>query len=108
MKIKQEKKFLLKIKENCVSGDVAKIMDQFPIPSEAIFFLGKPIDYVGFTDTESKTKCKVHIIEVKSGRSQLSAHQRNIRDAVKAGRVEWHEVRVAGNAKREAEEEVVA
>tara|TARA_R110002167_G_scaffold117712_1_gene293832 strand:- start:31 stop:483 length:453 start_codon:yes stop_codon:yes gene_type:complete len=83
-------------------------MDQFPIPSEAINFLGKPIDYVGFTDTESKTKCKVHIIEVKSGRSQLSAHQRNIRDAVKAGRVEWHEVRVAGNAKREEEVEIVA
>jgi predicted Holliday junction resolvase-like endonuclease len=78
-------------------------MDHFPIPAEAINFLGKPIDYVGFTDTEDKLKCKVHIIEVKSGKSQLSAHQRNIRDAVRAGRVEWHEVRVKGNAKREQE-----
>lgn len=76
-------------------------MDEFPIPAEAINFLGKPIDYVGFTDTHDAENCKVHIIEVKSGRSQLSKHQRNIKKAVKQGRVEWHEVRVKANAERE-------
>jgi len=76
-------------------------MDEFPIPAEAINFLGKPIDYVGFTDVYDTEKCKVHIIEVKSGRSQLSKPQRNIKKAVKEGRVEWHEVRVKANAERE-------
>lgn len=76
-------------------------MDEFPIPVESINFLGKPIDYVGFTDTHDAEKCKVHIIEVKSGKSQLSRHQQNIKKAVKQGRVEWHEVRVRANAERE-------
>ena len=75
-------------------------IDEFPVPSETAIFMGKPIDFVSFTDTEDPEKCKVHIIEVKSGKSQLLKHQRNIRDAVRAGRVEWHEVRVASNNKK--------
>ena len=34
-------------------------MTKFPIPAEDVVFLGMPIDYVGFTNTESKTKCEV-------------------------------------------------
>lgn len=72
-------------------------IDTFPIPPEDVNFLGKPIDYVGFTDTESKTKCKVHFIEVKSGSAFLSQKQKNIKKAIEEGRVEWHEVRVDAN-----------
>lgn len=72
-------------------------IDTFPIPSEDVNFLGKPIDYVGFTDTESKTKCRVHFIEVKSGSAFLSQKQKNIKKAIEEGRVEWHEVRVDAN-----------
>ena len=46
-------------------------MTDFPVPAEDCTFLGMPIDYVAFTDTSSKTKCAVHIIEVKSGSSFL-------------------------------------
>lgn len=70
---------------------------EFPIPVEAVTFLGKPIDYVGYTDTDNPEKCAVHFVEVKSGRSQLLKHQRNIKNAIKAGRVNWHEVRVDSN-----------
>lgn len=72
-------------------------MDEFPIPVEAVTFLGKPIDYVGYTQTDSKQECAVHFVEVKSGRSQLLPHQRNIKEAIKAGRVYWHEIRVGSN-----------
>ena len=72
-------------------------MDEFPIPTEDVTFLGKPIDYVGYTNTDSKDQCEVHFIEVKSGRSQLMKHQRNIKEAIKAGRVHWHEIRVDSN-----------
>ena len=75
-------------------------MDKFPVPPETAVFMGKPIDYVSFTDTENPDKCTVHIIEVKSGKSQLLKHQKNIRDAVKSGRVEWHEIRVGSNPKK--------
>lgn len=72
-------------------------MDTFPIPAEDVNFLGKPIDYVGFTYTDSKTDCEVHFIEVKSGNASLSVKQRNIKKAIQEGRVKWHEVRVEAN-----------
>ena len=75
-------------------------MDEFPTPVEDVNFLGKPIDYVGYTDVDSKEECAVHFIEVKSGRSQLLKHQRHIKKAIKEGRVYWHEVRVDSNKEK--------
>ena len=72
-------------------------MSDFPVPAEDCTFLGMPIDYVAFTDTKSKTKCAVHIIEVKSGSSFLMSKQRNIKKAIEEGRVHWHEISVDGN-----------
>jgi predicted Holliday junction resolvase-like endonuclease len=72
-------------------------LDIFPVPSEDVNFLGKPVDFIGFTETDSKTDCEVHFIEVKSGQSALSQKQRNIKAAIEQGRVKWHEVRVAAN-----------
>lgn len=72
-------------------------MDEFPVKPETAIFMGKPIDYVSFTDTDDPEKAAVHIIEVKSGKSQLLKHQKNIRNAIQQGRVHWHEVRVASN-----------
>ena len=72
-------------------------MEEFPIPAEDVVFLGMPIDYVGFTNTGSKTKCEVHFVEVKSGSSFLMGKQKNIKKAIQEGRVYWHEMSVEGN-----------
>ena len=72
-------------------------MTKFPLPPEDVVFLGMPIDYVGFTDTESAKKCKVHFIEVKSGVSFLSTKQKNIKKAIEEGRVVFHEIAVDSN-----------
>ena len=72
-------------------------MEEFPIPAEDVVFLGMPIDYVGFTNTSSKTKCEVHFVEVKSGSSFLMGKQKNIKKAIEEGRVRWHEISVDGN-----------
>ena len=72
-------------------------MTKFPVPAEDVVFLGMPIDYVGFTHTDSKTKCEVHFIEVKSGNAALMGKQRNIKKAIQEGRVHWHEIAVDGN-----------
>jgi predicted Holliday junction resolvase-like endonuclease len=72
-------------------------MTKFPIPPEDVVFLGMPIDYVGFTDTASKTKCTVHFLEVKSGSAMLSDKQRNIKKAIEQGRVKFHEISVDHN-----------
>jgi predicted Holliday junction resolvase-like endonuclease len=72
-------------------------MSEFPVPPEDCTFLGMPIDYVGFTNTGSKTKCSVHFVEVKSGSSFLMGKQKNIKKAIEEGRVHWHEISVDGN-----------
>ena len=76
-------------------------MTKFPIPPEDVVFLGMPIDYVGFTDTDSAKKCEVHFIEVKSGNSILMGKQRNIKKAIQEGRVNWHEIAVDANRTEE-------
>ena len=77
----------------------APFLDTFPLRPEDVTFLGKPIDYVGYKKTDSPTECSVHFIEVKSGKSQLLKHQRNIKKAIQEGRVHWHEIRVKSNKK---------
>lgn len=61
-------------------------------------FMGNPIDYIVFDwhrDTETNlTEGMVVFAEVKSAGSSLSTKQRRIRDLVRAGRVEWREVRL--------------
>ena len=79
-------------------------MTKFPIPAEDVVFLGMPIDYVGFTDTESAKKCKVHFVEVKSGVSFLSTKQKNIKKAIEEGRVVFHEIAVDANRAEVVEE----
>jgi predicted Holliday junction resolvase-like endonuclease len=79
-------------------------MTKFPLPPEDVVFLGMPIDYVGFTDTESAKKCKVHFVEVKSGVSFLSTKQKNIKKAIDEGRVVFHEIAVDSNRAEIVEE----
>lgn len=77
----------------------APFIDPFPLRPEDVTFLGKPIDFVGYKDTDSAEDCSVHFVEVKSGGSQLLKHQRNIKKAIQEGRVFWHEIRIASNKK---------
>lgn len=61
-------------------------------------FMGNPIDYLVFDwhrDNETNmTEGVIVFAEIKSAGSSLSTKQRRIRDLVKAGRVEWREVRL--------------
>jgi predicted Holliday junction resolvase-like endonuclease len=61
-------------------------------------FMGNPIDYIIFvglsdvSDGKASDISKVVLLDVKTGKSQLTKVQRRIRDAVNAGRVEFHVV----------------
>jgi len=61
-------------------------------------FLGQPIDYIVFNWLNDKDENVVNgnviMLDVKSGASQLSTKQRRIRDLIKAGKVEWKEIRL--------------
>ncbi len=61
-------------------------------------FMGNPIDYIVWDyrkDREDNLENgMIYIMDVKSAKAQLSTKQRRIRDLVKAGRVEWREIRL--------------
>ena len=71
-----------------IAETLAPFLDQFDFDPENCVFLGKPIDYISFDDDA------VTLIEVKSGKSQLNARQRHIRDLVKSNQVNWKEIRI--------------
>ena len=61
-------------------------------------FLGQPIDYIVFNwhnnKEENMESGNVIMLDVKSGASNLTTKQRRIRDLIKAGKVEWREIRL--------------
>jgi len=71
-----------------IAETLAPFLDQFEFDPENCTFLGKPIDYISFDDDA------VTLIEIKSGKSQLNAKQRHIRDLVKNNQVNWKEIRI--------------
>jgi len=59
----------------------------FPFSKSDFKFLGQPIDGIVFgTD-------KITFIEIKTGTSGLNTKQKEVRDLVEAGKVEWKELR---------------
>lgn len=62
-------------------------------PSDARF-LGSPVDFVVFDGLSEREVDRVVFVEVKTGGATLSTRERRVRDAVRAGRVEWKEIRL--------------
>ena len=58
-------------------------------------FLGKPVDFVVFDGLDEGDVRRIVFVEVKTGGSSLTTRERRVRDAIKRGRVEWAEIRVA-------------
>jgi predicted Holliday junction resolvase-like endonuclease len=61
-------------------------------------FMGQPIDYIVFDWRENKeinmADGKIVMLDVKSGKSQLTTKQRRIRDLIQGGKVEWKTIRL--------------
>lgn len=56
-------------------------------------FLGSPVDFVVFDGLDAGALERVVFLEVKTGGAALSTRERQIRDAIREGRVEWEELR---------------
>ena len=63
-------------------------MDSFPWDRKNFKFLGKPIDGIQFE------KEKIIFIEFKTANSTLNSDQRNIRELVKSGKVEFELIKL--------------
>ena len=71
-----------------IAETLAPFLDQFDFDPENCIFLGRPIDYISFEDEV------ITLIEVKSGKAQLTTKQRHIRDLIKNKQVAWKEIRI--------------
>jgi len=67
---------------------LAPFLDDFKFDPQKCQFLGQPIDYIVFDDTE------VVFLEVKSGKAQLNSKQRKIKKLIKEKNVRWEEYRI--------------
>ncbi len=74
---------------------IAPFLPHFPCNPADVRFVGKPIDFIAFPGAASGDPIKeILLIEVKTGDAQLSARERQIRDAVESGRVRYVQYRI--------------
>jgi predicted Holliday junction resolvase-like endonuclease len=79
-----------------VTEHLAPYMSTFPFNPRDARFIGTPIDLLVFDGLEADHVRQIIFMEVKSAGSTLTTRERSVRDAVREGRVMWHEFRVSG------------
>ena len=98
-KLKKVRQDALK-RSNAVKGgqlaeQLAPFLPNFPCNPADAHFLGQPIDYIAFPGLcEKNTVDEILLIEVKTNTSQLSSREKEIREAVKSGRIRYVEYRI--------------
>ena len=55
-------------------------------------FLGQPVDFVVFDGLDEGDLRRIVFIEVKTGDSKLTTRERQVRDAIRDGCIEWKQV----------------
>jgi len=76
------------------SEQLAPFLPDFEyLPSEARF-IGKPVDLLIFEGLDNKKIEKVTFLEIKSGKAQLSPIEKNLKEVIEKGKVEWKLYRI--------------
>ncbi len=69
---------------------IAPFLPGFPCNPGDVRFVGKPIDFIGFPGAAAGEPIQeILLIEIKTGTSALSRREREIKKAVKAGKVRY-------------------
>jgi len=83
------------VKGGQLAEQLAPFLPNFPCNPADAHFLGQPIDYIAFPGLcENGTVDEILMIEVKTNTSQLSSREKEIREAVKSGRIRYVEYRI--------------
>ena len=74
---------------------VAPFLPRFPCNPADARFVGKPVDFIAFPGAaEGKAIDEILLIEVKTGDSQMSPREKQVRDAVEKGHVRYLQYRI--------------
>ncbi|MFH0927104.1 MAG: Holliday junction resolvase-like protein [Candidatus Micrarchaeota archaeon] len=76
------------------SEQLAPYLPDFPYSPTEVRFIGKPIDFIVFKGMDQKEISEVIFVEVKSGKSALTRHERILRDAIIGKKMSWAEYRI--------------
>ena len=71
------------------SEQLAPILPNFPFKPTEVKFLGKPIDYIVFKGLDNKEIEEVIFLEIKSGKSQLTTVEKQLKTAIEQKKVKW-------------------
>lgn len=89
--------------------NLAPYLPDFPYLPNECSFLGKPIDFIVFKGSDEKDIKEVVFVEVKSGKAKLSAHEKNLKEAIDKKKVRWEEYRIPEEITKKADiEEKIA
>jgi predicted Holliday junction resolvase-like endonuclease len=77
-----------------VQEQLVPFFPDFPFSPRDARFLGSPVDFVVFDGLSNGAVEQIVLVEIKTGTSQLSSRERQVRDAVQTGRVAWRELRL--------------
>jgi predicted Holliday junction resolvase-like endonuclease len=73
-----------------VSEQLAPLLPGFPYDPGDCRFIGKPVDFIVFKGMNQKNITEVIFLEVKSGAAKtLNSQEKNLRNAVRSGKVRW-------------------
>ena len=76
------------------SENLAPFLPNFKyLPTECRFVV-KPIDFLVFKGLDDKHIEEVIFVEVKSGKSKLSQHEKRLKEVIDAKKVKWVEYRI--------------
>jgi len=87
------------------SEQLAPYLPDFPYSPSEVRFIGKPIDFLVFKGADGKNIDEVIFVEVKSGKSKINSHERNLKNAIDNKRVRWEEYRIPEDITRKKTEE---
>lgn len=98
-KIKKERNDAVKRSRAVLTGQMAEqiapFLPDFPCNPSDVRFIGKPVDFIGFSGlSETNTIKEVLLIEVKTGDSRLNSHEKELKAAIEAGRVRYVEYKI--------------
>ena len=78
-----------------MAEQIAPFLPDFPCNPEDARFIGKPFDFIAFPGLEERDEVdEILLIEVKTGSSALNKREKEVRRAVKEGRVRYIEYRI--------------
>jgi predicted Holliday junction resolvase-like endonuclease len=82
-----------------VTEHLVPYLPDFPWNPKDARFIGSPVDMLVFDGMDDGDIRGIILVEIKTGFSALTIRERQIREAIEDGRVEWKEIRVAGPAR---------